>query len=357
MQAGRGVLDGATARGPSPPSQEGSRFTPGPAEPESLRNGPAATGLAQGCPGPACASQATPGPGPRPRGAGQVATVRHAHWHAHLCEGRGPDQSGASAGPAGPGGPKHALGRRPRLASAPGPHAPRLGWAAGPRVLQPLSGAARRFVCAGRARLPARPGRGAGFRTAPRLVHPSVESRDGAHGAPSARRNAARVLFSRGISPLVHFCAGVGEVGGRPGPKLRATPPGTSARAGQTARADDADGVAGPATRRAVPAPGPERPGDEARLLRRDCPTLRGLWLGQAWAVPGGLEHPLHRRLDTTSESAAGRTPQRTAGIGTYGARAVSGPRTRNVTGRRRRNHRDLGLERAADSTYRRTYP
>jgi hypothetical protein len=39
-------------------------------------------------------------------------------------------------------------------------------------------------------------------------------------------------------------------------------------------------------------------------------------YLGQAWAVPGSLEHPLHRRLDSTS--ATGRTPQRTAGNGTY---------------------------------------
>jgi len=36
---------------------------------------------------------------------------------------------------------------------------------------------------------------------------------------------------------------------------------------------------------------------------------------GQPRAVPGNLEPPLHRRLDTTS--ATGRTPQRTAGIGT----------------------------------------
>jgi hypothetical protein len=39
---------------------------------------------------------------------------------------------------------------------------------------------------------------------------------------------------------------------------------------------------------------------------------------------------------------------------GPIGARAVSG--LRNVTGRRLRTHRDLGRERAADSTYRRTY-
>ena len=75
-------------------------------------------------------------------------------------------------------------------------------------------------------------------------------------------------------------------------------------------------------------------------------------YLGQPWAVPGSLEHPLHRRLDSTS--ATGRTPQRTAGIGTYGPRAVSG--LRNVTGRRLRTHRDLGRERAAYSTYRRIY-
>jgi hypothetical protein len=37
---------------------------------------------------------------------------------------------------------------------------------------------------------------------------------------------------------------------------------------------------------------------------------------GQAWAVPGRTEHTLHRRLDT--QSATGRTPQRTAGIGTH---------------------------------------
>ncbi len=76
---------------------------------------------------------------------------------------------------------------------------------------------------------------------------------------------------------------------------------------------------------------------------------------GQAWAVPGSLEHPLHSRLDSShSTSATGCTPQRTAGIGTYRARAVSG--LRNVTGRRLRTHRDLGLERAVDSTYRRIY-
>jgi hypothetical protein len=66
----------------------------------------------------------------------------------------------------------------------------------------------------------------------------------------------------------------------------------------------------------------------------------------------GSLEHPLHRRLDSTS--ATGRTPQRTAGIGTY--QVPGRERAAERHGRRLRTHRDLGRERAADSTYRRIY-